>query len=93
MKAKSVKLIFKDVAIRKATANHRLANVEDEGITTIEERDAYLGPEFIEGETCEDLHCIIRDGVVNVNFIEGAERISYIYPQVDLGRTRIVSNA
>ncbi len=93
MKVSQVKLIFKDLALRKATANIRLANPEDTEIATVEDRDAYLGPIFIEGETCEDLHCVIRDGTVNVNFIEGGERISYVYPQSDLGRTRLVQPA
>lgn len=89
MKVNMIRLIMKDKGLARYCAERRLSNPEDLGIQTQEDVDAYQGATFVdfgEGETCEDLHLVIRDGVYMVNFIEDGERHNYVYPMTEYGR-------
>ncbi|CAM0030042.1 hypothetical protein VPHD530_0034 [Vibrio phage D530] len=87
MKCSEVKITLNPDDARRA-ASARLCNVEDEGITTAAQAEAYQGAVFTENPVdCINLHLVYRDGLACVNFVnEEGIRVNYDYPIHSLKR-------
>lgn len=92
MKCKLVELILNPEDAARAGAA-RLAKEDDNDVVTEEQAKAYRGASFVEGEGCQSLHVVYRDGLACVNFVnEAGERVNYDYPIHTLKRIKRISN-
>lgn len=86
---KELGIIFRDREQQRIAGKARLEKEDDNGVTTVEQAEAYRGPTFIVGETCDHLDFTVENGLFVVMVTEGEDKSSYMYPLDTLARVHI----
>lgn len=86
---KELGIIFRDREQQLRAGKARLDKEDDNGVTTVEQAEAYRGPTFVAGETCDSILYAVGDGVVAVCVSEEGQKTEYVYPLDTVSRIHI----